>query len=872
MRSIRRLIGVAAIAVGSLMGVSSASAVVPPVTDPIQTNIPYVAWIGEHVKVTACVPESKATFAGGIVYQATFTLGDWTGRHDWHEPYPVSPNGILGLLPQAEIVPADTTADGVGLVCFSQVWASDKPGLAKFKVHLDLIQGRITPVPVLVEAPVVRVVNTNPDFPSGRDLDAYAIWMTFDRVDLAHADGSTGTKDVYAGGIPDNCRVTTDNELVQGVTPVTPPEREGRDDVYLDNEACNYNRIQAHVHGSFPMLQNWEGKFANNLVKMPEDWPLFAAKFATLGVAFGTNSAQSWDIHDDNTDVTGHYKGAHVPVKPGLCPVIPHIWFPSYLLVDTDSVENCMSDDPIGPFTRVSDPTLATSTLDQQTVGPFDPLVPDGTWLPDGKLDQYDAPMPAARLDFAITPNSGVKGDLSGVGNLVEALKEDVYARADPVDLVDKKTYDHPAPYYAPFYSQHIPATARLGWNSGITGSEIIGVNGAQFGWLDYSEGDHPFGTYENWSDAATLAQTGGSSSCLWYFKDFHERTQQGQDPIQRPLPEGDATVAVYTDEHGEAMINWQPGFGFYWDQLGLKNLNRGCDLKGIDVLGTADLTATARYPYQPEQWSDPKVSGKVSFKVHSKFSKTLTVYPKGTGTDNNLARIIVAHAQDVDGSAFQREVVCFSSSGLGMKRFGGDDTPLPGPDGIIGTEDDVVIDVIVTKAAEGLTSLGRLCSATDENGNAAIEVYANGGDVTVIADFASEGLLRGATVDFKSLSTVPVVSVNPPTAIQIGTVLKAQASGPVKDAASKVLIQPKAKKVAHKLRLARLVTPAGQKAHLVVRVNGKAGSVRILIKITAAGKTHTSVRIVKTNKTVTVKKLRVPKNATKVAVSVLGS
>ena len=849
MRSIRRLIGVAAIAVGSLMGVSTASAVVPPVTDPIQTNIPYVAWIGEHVKVTACVPASQATSNGGIVYQATFTLLDWSGRSDWHQAASVAPNGILGLLPVAEIVPADKTADGVGLVCFSQVWTSDKPGLAKFKVHLDLLPGRILTNDVAALSPA-----SNPDFPAGRDLDAYAIWMTFDRVDIAHADGSTGTKDVMAGGVPD-CYDSKNVSMLSRIV--------RDDDVYLYNRACNFNRIQAHVHGSFPMLQNWQGKFANDLVKMPEDWPLFAAKFATLGVAFSSNSAQSWDIHDDNTDVTGHYVGAHPATV--ICPTLPNYWFPTYVLVSTDSVENCNSLDPLGAFTRVTDPTLATSTVAGQTIGPYDPLVPDGTWLPDGKLDQFDAPMPAARLDFAITPNGGGIHDLSGVGNLQQSLKADVYRRADPTDLITHKVVPHPAPFYAPFYSQYIPATSRPGWNSGITGSETIGLNGAQFGWLQT-------GLYDNWKKAASLAQTGGDSSCLWYFQDFQDLQQRPHDTVLRPLPQGDATVAVYTDEHGEAMINWQPGLGFYWDALGLKNLNKGCDLKGIDVLGTADITATARYPYQPEQWSDPAVSGKVSFVVHSKFSKTLTVYPKGTGSDNNLARIVVAHAQDVDGSPFVNEVVCFMSSGLGMKRFGGSSTPLPGPDGIIGTADDVVIDINVTPAVEALTSLGRLCSRTDKNGNAAIEVYAAGGDVNVVADFASEGLLRGVTADFKTASTVPVVSVNPPTPTMIGTILKAQASGPVKDSAAKILIQPRAKQVTHKLRIARLLTPAGQKAHLIVRVNGQAGSVRILIKITAAGKTHTSVRIVKTNQTVTVKHLRVPKNATKVAVSVLGS
>ncbi len=40
---------------------------------------------------------------------------------------------------------------------------------------------------------------------------------------------------------------------------------------------------------------------------------------------------------------------------------------------------------------------------------------------------------------------------------------------------------------------------------------------------------------------------------------------------------------------------------GFFYDSLPVVlNSNRGCDLKGITTLGTAAITATARYPYQP--------------------------------------------------------------------------------------------------------------------------------------------------------------------------------------------------------------------------------------------------------------------------------
>ena len=112
-----------------------------------------------------------------------------------------------------------------------------------------------------------------------------------------------------------------------------------------------------------------------------------------------------------------------------------------------------------------------------------------------------------------------------------------------------------------------------------------------------------------------------------------------------------------------------------YFDNLGaIMNDNGGCDLQGIDVLGRSNITATARYPYQPV--TDPaKVSAPPLVKaVHSLFTKNLTYWAKGPGPENDVARIVVAHAQDITGVGFGHERVCFMADSLieGMKVFTG--------------------------------------------------------------------------------------------------------------------------------------------------------------------------------------------------------
>ena len=134
--------------------------------------------------------------------------------------------------------------------------------------------------------------------------------------------------------------------------------------------------------------------------------------------------------------------------------------------------------------------------------------------------------------------------------------------------------------------------------------------------------------------------------------------------------PEGAQKVAIYTDEHGIGDVNFRPGSGFWFDALLATqpdldgNLNGGCDLKYLkdSVLGHANITAESHYPNQPVS-DQPVGSATITKTVKSLFAKYLAVYPKGTTAELRNARIVVAHAQDIDGSPFANEVVCFSNT-----------------------------------------------------------------------------------------------------------------------------------------------------------------------------------------------------------------
>jgi hypothetical protein len=626
------------------------------------------------------------------------------------------------------------------------------------------------------------------------------------------------------------------------------------------------HRIKAVVKGTIPLKANFGEWGLGDHLTMPDDWARWAAVAARSWNDFlQTDWITNWDIHDDLSTVEGHVitGGVQCDAADETNPA-----------GTTDAVDNCIRGTvfggPAGSFSTVFGLRSNAGT----SVGPFDPLYPHDTLLSDGKVDSGDAPMPAAQVDVKIDENSGAPTDISGVGFLFPSYKTQVYSR-DGFGSAKPHNFD------APFYYQYIPATMRpiaasppygAPQPSGIDGSnDPDGFNG--FWWRSSSP-------YQNWQFAfSTSYHPNALSHCL-----------QSQDPATlattyRPLPSGISAVAVYTDEHGEANVNFVPGLGFYFDNVGALKAQGGCDLGGVGTLGKAHITVQARYPYQPVTAPDP-VGAPVDFVVRNLFQKVLGDFAKGPGSNNHRVRVVLAHAQDIDGTPIVGEFVCWSQQGAGSI------LPFPqGPNGEIrqgANADGALVATINQLQARNGTFFDvggrRLCTTTDANGNTAIEVLnSEGGIVDVMAQFMHEVIFRDIPVNFDGSPTglpgnlaqdLPVSQV--PTPTQIRASLAANpAVGPVviagKTVKSKVIKTHKVAKVLHRIRYARVLNQFHGKRSLQVRVNGKAGRVGLRITIRFGGKNHLFIRHVPANRKVAIKNLPLPAKVVKVTVQLIG-
>jgi hypothetical protein len=330
------------------------------------------------------------------------------------------------------------------------------------------------------------------------------------------------------------------------------------------------------------------------------------------------------------------------------------------------------------------------------------------------------------------------------------------------------------------------------------------------------------------------------------------------------------------------------PGLGFYFDNLAaLKNQDGGCDLENLDPIGRADVKVTARYPYQPVTARDP-AAAPVHFDVHSLFHKTLASYAKGPGAENNNVRIILAHAQDIDGSPLSHEIVCWYGQGLGQDGIHLFPTSSAGGD-ILDSSGKLVTHIDSVQAKNGYfidPFSGRACTTTNDAGYTAVEVFnATGASVKVITEWMNEIIFRSIPVTFGAAGAPgqtladsgPVSNIPSPTQIKAATAASGGVVGPVllegKAVKTKVIKSSKnaTKKVLHKIRIARVVKPFHGKRVLQVRVNGKAGMVALRITIKLGKKSHTYKRFVPANRSFSVKNLPIPTKTAKVTVSVIG-
>lgn len=817
---------VASMVIAAGVVVSPASATVPSRGfDTQEANAPYLAWRGEHVRLGYCDFDNAISSGDNV----SWALEDWSG-----DPA----NGSVPV-PQ-EMLGARHFFNG----CVYTDFVSQKSGVAFIKL----------------------TVHAGSDSTAAAGSNLYEKQFIVAWMDLQTPTVTpTGPISVTAG---DFCPPQT--ELVRLVDPfrVCDPTKDPR------------TRISATVKGTIPLLANFGEWGLGAKLTMPDDWNKWAQAAARSSFDHSaTDYVTNWDIHDGIATSTD----THVIHDPAQCDGATN---PAGT---TDTVDNCPLTTGTAPntVTAFGDETGGFSTVfgilsrGGSSIGPFDPLYPHDTLLSDGNLDAGDAPMPAAQIDVEIVENTGTPGDITGVGYLDPQDKAESHSR-DGLGTHAAHNFDQP------FYQQYIPATARPTDAAGSApyggggGAQASGIDGSAdadgFNGFWWSSSD----PYQNWEFAYEKTYgTDAVTKCLNY------RSIPSDVLHFRPLPSGDRSVTVYSDEHGQAEVNFVPGLGFYFDNLAaLRNQDGGCDLENVDPIGRADVKVTARYPYQPVTARDP-AAAPVHFDVHSLFHKTLAAYAKGPGAQNNNVRIVLAHAQDIDGSPLSHEIVCWSAQGASAIHLF--PTSSAGGD-ILDSAGKLIahIDSVQAKAGYFVDPFsGRQCTTTDDFGNTAVEVLnSEGTTVDVLTEWMNEIVFRDIRVNFGAAAggpgqtladSGPVSNIPSPTQIKAATAASGGVVGPVlldgKAVKTKVIKSSKnaKKKVLHKIRLARVVKPFHGKRVLQVRVNGKAGMVALRITIKLGKHAHTYKRFVPANRSFSVKNLPIPAKTAKVTVSVIG-
>ncbi len=777
--------------------------------DPQTTNVPYLAWAGNQVNVTKCFDSDTAR--GNISQVPVPTLYGKFRIEDWSGVELAGPSaGFASIQPQflndsdGDVVgQIPTSGPHRGSLCFSVHVSSLKPGMAviKLAVREDLL--RLLPgLDVLAKhqflviwmrsnAPTIREV-ANADFPS----------------------------------------ISVGDPTGDGVFNLGQPF--GR----------NPGLIEIDVTGTVPMGNDFYGIFPNNSVTLPTDWRALAEKFSfdddpAAGGVPGS-AVWRWDIHDDQTTAANHFGGNPCTPKAGT----------------TDAVDNCLGG-PAGAnetndaanFGFFSNIYFGTAP----TVGPFDPLRPSDSFLPDNKTDKDDAPGPPLRIDVRIGPG--------GFGGLQKADKDDIYVRNSAVP--DSTAHN----LYAPFYQALIPANlpGEVGHTSGVAGSFTNNFPGFQTDYYDYwdilgSERTDPLRGRNLCKDSAG-------------------------NQLTSPL--GEDHVAVYTDEHFEAIVAFNPlsGFNFAVDS------NGRCDLDAAANRSfTASINATGVYPDQPVIWDQAnKTSNTIGKRVNIAASKTLSCVPKG-----QYEMFCVETVRDIFGAPQAGVQVQFTRSPQGLIQpdaalHGGFDTRaqtyradlssenrvvvVTGPNGQAGALITETRDICIDVLTENLLS-----RASVQNPGVRRNVFINPSRGTTLTA-CGDGTGGGGPTTPPAVPTVTPPTTLPPTT----TVVTIPAAAPAAAAAIVSLggnptpvaepakATPKAKAAAATLSSAQLLTIKGNR-YLVLKLKSKLNSAKVRISLIGKnGKVQRVViRQVATNRSVVVPNLKLGKSVRSVRVSVV--
>jgi hypothetical protein len=895
-RLLSAVVGVAAVAVlGTVASTASAEYVNPnyvAANDPNTTNVPYLAWRGENLRLVQCfgaddftmirkqenptlsanvadVTDDQVSNIFGSIVQTNVSMLDWSG-------YDTGSNQPHEVINGARTFLWFNFTTHHPVICFQDTWDSAKAGLASFKLTVSVGLTNIDNTGVSIGAQVLVLQH-----------QWLAGWMSLNAPEINEVPSinQTGTNQ-NPEGLGDKSGDGTffaSNHWYQDANGVWK----------YDAQGVHPGEIRATVKGTLPLGQDFSElgiADVNGNITLPDDWAKLArageptSDFATDGNYLNSNPAMRWDIHDEMVDQFGNTStipAATAGGRNGVGTTQKNVENVAAQLGTNNPLNNGNGD---GWFTRNGVTTSQGVTVlppsTGPTSGPFDPNFPGETLLPDGALNSGDAPMPAARIDFSIAANTDPLTSDDGVGNFDSAWKSHAYSK----DYTGSNAVA--GNLFAPFYSQYIPATSRddIGYASGVDGALIT----SNFpGFLH-------FGLLTNWT-AIPLGSTESTKTSCRIRGDRYGYT-----------PGGTQTAAVYTDEHGEARISYYPGSDFYFDALNTTpgDSDNGCDLTKRE-LGTSNISVIARYPYQ--KVTDPDKAAKTTIKktVLNLFDKHINYYPKNFNYNSSnalLAKIVVAHAQDIAGQPFAYEKVCFKAEVLSSGAESSLTVPAPGPVNINRPGNATPFSVQAFPATTENGFDGWLCTQTDANGNAVVETATSAPlDLNVLAYFVEEGLYRHVNIDLHSGGgtfndvaplTPEYVIAHPGATTGAGSngtqapsvdVIKAFggllggakvtpaatiAATPAATATITNTITPTttitAKKVATKLLSLRLVRPAHGKAYFMVKVQSASKTVKVTLSL----KNRHGKTITKITKTIAANKLvKIQSNLIKMSV-----
>jgi flagellar biosynthesis GTPase FlhF len=686
--------GAAVLALASLTAVAVAAPNPESLYGAQGTNVPYVAWVGEHVRLVACEPSftedvklqaikhnTDPQSILGSFYNDNFEVEDWSG----YQFQPPTPDGSAGseIGQVFDPGPSSFFESSEGKDCIATDYKSLNPGLTRIRA----------------------VVKNDEDGEIVFSHQFLVIWLTANKPVLHEAATSASGTETFQSQLNGTGQGNLSNFL---------GDKEGNGQFIpspFSGEETDKGLVQIKVTGSFPVLK--EAPLHNVLEEetytLPEAWPTLAKALASSSEETeppGTNPGL-WDIHGTPSLGDG------------------------YNASSSSALFAAFSSDALsGGFT----------SGETATVGPYDPQAADETLLSDGTLNADDAPMPAMRIDVSIAANE--PGGLGGVGQISGASKAQIYSQ----DFTGNPAVA--GNLYAPYYGAYIPATDRgTPQSSGVTGPSP----GGDFrGFLN----THP-DPYTFWNSVlSSNDRISGSTGCLRREGAEPSEYQTPDGPRTETFytdERGEAYV-TYTPGDGFYLENLPELKEGEEEKAGeiIKNQDGGCDLKLLkgQEIGNSSITARAVYPYEPVDY--PALTSEPIVKtVTSDWEKEWFQFPKGPGSNENTVRIIVAKAQDIDGKPFADETVCFvTPNGGTVSHFAGE--KVDDEKGVLGFEPGEIDVGPSTVVSTGGTN--EICEKTNEKGLAAIEVTNSTlKKVDLQVEYVEENIFRDHEVSFET-------------------------------------------------------------------------------------------------------------------------